>query len=177
MEKKKNAKDIKLICFDVDDTLVGGSSWQIITEGLGCSRERAVFIYEKAKRGEISFREAEKDFVKMWKESGNANKKFIRKIADERKIRAGAEELVSCLRKKRYLMYLISGSIDILIESVAEKLKFDGFYANSHFEFDEKGILSKIFYRENQGKNKTGTAQGIIQKNRHRHGGNYFCRG
>jgi len=57
--------------------------------------------------------------------------------------------LIGYLKKKGYLAYLISGDINVYVETVAKKLKVDGFYANSILGFDSNGALEKINYREN----------------------------
>lgn len=154
----------ELVCFDVDGTLVDGISWHLLTEGLGCSRQEDIDIFNRACRGEVSFIKAEKLIRKMYQESGNANKSFIKKIFDGIKIRREARNLISCLRKKGYKVYLISGAIDIYIEIIAKKLKVDGYLANSSLVFDNKGKLQKINYRHNQEEIKVKQLRKLVKK-------------
>ncbi len=154
----------KLVCFDVDGTLVEGISWVWLTKGLGCSSEKHIDIFNRATRGEISFTKGERMLTKMYKESGNATMKFIRKLFSEIKLRPEAKEIISYLKKKNYKVYLISGAIDIYIEEMAKKLKVDGFYANSSLEFTEDGVLEKIYYRDNQGEVKLEQLTSLIRK-------------
>lgn len=157
-------EDIKLVCFDVDDTLIDGTSWWILTKGLGCSSEDAVSIFNQAKEGKISFREGERLFEKMYQDSGNATQDFIKNLFENINVKPEARDLISYLKEKEYLIYLISGAIDIYVESVVRKLGADGFYANSSLEFNNKGILQKIHYRENQAEVKLEQLQDLIGK-------------
>lgn len=154
----------KLVCFDVDGTLVDGVSWIWLTEGLGCSSKKHIDIFNRATRGEISFTEGERMLTRMYKESGNATRKFIRNLFSEIKPRLEAAEVIFYLKKKNHKVYLISGAIDIYVEAIAEKLEVDGFYANSSLEFDKEGTLSKIHYRDNQGEVKVEQLRELIEK-------------
>ena len=60
MKLERNRKNIKLICFDVDGTLVDDVSWLILTRGFGYSDKKHMGIFKKAQKGEISFKEGEK---------------------------------------------------------------------------------------------------------------------
>ena len=158
------AKKIKLICFDIDGTLVDGVSWLLLTEGLGCSQQKHLDIFHAAKAGKISFIEGERQLTKMYQESGNATKQKFIALFSKTKLRPEAKDLILYLKKKNYLIYLISGAIDIYVEAIARKIDADGFYANSSLEFDKKGILEKINYRDNQGKVKLEQLKDLITK-------------
>ncbi len=157
-------ENIKLVCFDVDGTLVSGTSWLILSEGLGWSSKEALDIFNQARKGEISFIEAERIFTATYQKSGKANKSFIKEIFENVEIKEGAKDLVSYLKEKGYIIYLISGAIDIYVESVTRKLGVDGFYANSTLEFDNKGVLQKINYRNNQGEVKVEQLKTLVRK-------------
>jgi len=144
----------KLICFDVDGTLVDGTSWLLLTEGLGCSLQEHLDIFHRAKRGEISFVKGEKLLTKMYQDSGNATKSFIRELFSKIEPRKEARSLFGHLKKKGFIIYLISGAIDIFVGEIANKLEVDGFYANSRLDFNNSGLLTKIHYRDNQGEVK-----------------------
>jgi len=145
---------IKLVCFDVDGTLIDGVSWFFLTEGLGCSYQEHLDIFNKAKEGKISFIKGERLLTKMYQDSGNATRSYIHKLFSKVEPRKEARGLFNYLKKKDYKIYLISGAIDIYVEKVAKKLGVDGFYANSTLDFDKNGLLTKIHYKDNQGEVK-----------------------
>ena len=157
-------RNIKLVCFDVDGTLVDGNSWWMLTKALGCSSEKTISIFNQAKEGKISFREGERLFTKIFQESGNNTKEFINNFFESIDVKPEAKDLISYLKQKGYLIYLISGGIDMYVNSITRKLGVDGFYANSSLEFDKEGILQRIHYRENQKGVKAEQLQELIRK-------------
>ncbi|MBM3209132.1 HAD-IB family phosphatase [Candidatus Shapirobacteria bacterium] len=154
---------IKLICFDVDGTLVDGISWLFLTRGLGCSSEEHIGIFNRAKCGEITFAEGERMLTRMYRDSGNATRVFIENLFARVRPRPEAKQLVSYLKKKGYLVYLISGAIDIYVRAIAKRLGADGYFANSSFDFDKSGVLEKIHYRDNQGEVKVEQLKQLIK--------------
>lgn len=160
----ENSKSIKLFCFDVDGTLVDGISWLLLTQGLGCAVQDHLDIFQRAKNGEISFIEGERLLTKMYQGSGKANLDFIKSIFRKVEPKKEAFEIVSFLKKKGYKIYLVSGAIDLFVEEIFKKLDVNGYYANSTLEFDDKGILVKIHYRDNQGDVKVEQLKELIQK-------------
>jgi len=154
----------KLVCFDVDGTLVDGISWLLLTEGLNCSTQKHIDIFYHAKGKEISFLEGERMLTKMYQESDNATKEFIRELFSKIKPKPEVQKIISYLKGKGYKIYLISGAIDMYVEEIANKLKADGFYANSSLTFDKKGVLNKIHYRDNQGEIKVDQLRDLIKK-------------
>lgn len=157
-------KKIKLVCFDVDGTLVDGNSWLWLTEGLGCSRSKHLNIFRRAKTGEISFTEAERLLTQLYQNSRRATRGSINKLFAQVKPRPGAKELVIYLKEKGYLVYLISGAIDIYVENIAKKLGVDGYAANSTLKFNSDGILQSLFYRSNQGELKADQLNLLLDK-------------
>lgn len=157
-------ENIKLICFDIDGTLVDGISWLILSKGLGWSSKEASDVFKQARKGEISFIEAERIFTTKYQKSGKANKSFIEEIFNSVEVKREAKDLISYLKEKGYIIYLISGAINMYVESVARKLGIDGFYANSTLEFDNKGVLQKINYQDNQKEVKVEQLKMLVKK-------------
>ncbi|MCH7604513.1 HAD family phosphatase, partial [Patescibacteria group bacterium] len=154
----------KLVCFDVDGTLVDSVSWFLLTEGLGCSSERHSEIFSRAKKQELSFLEGERMLTQMYRESGNATQEFIRGIFSRVRPKSEAKGAISYLKQNGYSVYLISGAIDMYVEEIARKLEVDGFYANSTLEFDSKGVLERLNYRGNQGEVKAKQLSELVDK-------------
>jgi HAD superfamily phosphoserine phosphatase-like hydrolase len=154
----------KIVCFDIDGTLVDGISWYILTEGLGCEKKDHEKIYQDCLDGKTSFSEGEIRFVELYKNAGNANLQTIKNIYADVRLRKNAAGLIKFLKKKGYLIYLISGAIDLYVEEIAKKVHADGWFANSSFEFDEKGNLLKLHYRDNQGKVKLEQLESLVRE-------------
>ena len=141
----------KLICFDVDGTLVEKkSSWLTMIESLGCPAEKVISIYEGAMKGEISFIQGEKQVADIFRASGKATREFIDHIFDDELLNPEVFDLMGWLKEKGYSIWLVSGAIDIRVAAVAEKIGADGFCASASLEFDEQGTLTKINYGGDQ---------------------------
>ena len=121
-------------------------------------------ILKQAQTSEISFEEAERKLIKMYWKSNKATKENIINIFSCVKPRKEAFELINYLKAKGYGIFFISGAIDIYVEKLSKDLGADGYYANSKLEFDSKGILKKIHYRQEQSKIKLKQLKELSQK-------------
>lgn len=154
----------KLVCFDIDGTLVNGVSWYILTKSIGCSVKVHEEIYHKALNHEITISEAEKQLVQLYQKGKKANFQTIYQVYNSILLREDSYELIDYLKKKRYLIYLISGAVDLYVKIVARKIHADGYFSNSSLEFDEKGDLKKIRYRVNQGSIKLEQLEDLVAR-------------
>ena len=135
----------KIICFDVNGTLVEESSWEIFAQGDKFIEEQINNIFDGYYSGKIAIDKIWEGMVSMLKKAGRANKEFIYSCWDKANtFKDGAEDVINYLKEKGYKIYLISCSIDVSLEIVANKLQIDGFYAGSHLVFDSLGDLEKI---------------------------------
>lgn len=92
----------KLICFDVDGTLVNNkSSWLTITVGLGCPVPEVLAVYGAVMSGKIPFSEGEAKARDIFLASGKATRDFITEIFRKETFRPGVFELVDHLKSKR----------------------------------------------------------------------------
>jgi HAD superfamily phosphoserine phosphatase-like hydrolase len=123
-------KEIDTIILDVDGTLSEEVSWLKITESLGASADEHASLFDKFKRGLISYPEAKARLVKLWQATGNANKGFMDKTYRSWSLREDALETVDYL-KQSYRICLISGAIDLYVQIVAEKLSVPDWFANT----------------------------------------------
>ncbi len=135
----------KIICFDVNGTLVEENSWGIFTNGDKIIEKEIEEIFNGYYSGKTLLDDAWDLLVKVLKRTGRANKDFICNCWGENNfLKDGAEEVINYLKEKGYKIYLISCSIDAYLEGMARKLLLDGFYAGSHLIFNDSGELEKI---------------------------------
>lgn len=145
----------KVICFDVDGTLVEDkSSWLTLTAGLNCPVDKVYAVYEAVEKGKMPVVEGERLVCDMYRQSGCASKGNIAKIFEAVKIKDEAKDLMDYLKEKGFTVYLVSGAIDIYVESIAKRVGAAGFYSGGSLEFDGQGMIEKINYMNNQGPNK-----------------------
>lgn len=155
---------LKLVCFDVDGTLVEGASWRFLTKGLGCPTQYLQDTFSQAWKGEISFQEAERRLTRRYQKGGKATHEYIEKIFSKVNPRQEAYGLVCCLKAKGYQICLVSGAVDIYVEKIAQKLGVDRFFATAGLEFDRAGKLKRIDYDPNQGEAKVRYLKKLVRE-------------
>lgn len=135
----------KVICFDVNGTLVEENSWELFTQGDKLIEKEIEEIFKGYYSGKKLIDDAWGELVVLLKRTGRSNKDFIHSCwVQSNTFKEGARDIVKYLKEKEYQVYLISCSIDIYLECIVEELKIDGFYAGSHLIFDSSGELNKI---------------------------------
>ena len=141
----------KIICFDVDGTLVEHkSSWEALTLALGCSSGSINQIHKETNSGIMPFDRGVRLVEEMYRASGRATENFIREFFESISLKDEAKDVADHLHNKRYSIYLVSGAIDIYVASIAKKIGADGFFSHASLEFNDSGSLSKINYGKNQ---------------------------
>ncbi len=128
----------KLIIFDMDSTLVEGETILQIAEGSGTQKQVAE-ITEKASNGQIDFRQALKDRVKLLK---NIPVSFLEKVANHMTLTPGAEELIQALKLMGYKIALISSGFTYFTDRLKERLGLDYAFGNKLVIDEAKGMLT-----------------------------------
>jgi HAD superfamily phosphoserine phosphatase-like hydrolase len=155
----------KLICFDVDGTIIENkSSFASLTKGLGCDVAKAVSIYRAVAEEEMPISEGEKAVTKIYRQSGNANKKFIRRVFEDMELKKDAQELLPYLKAEGWKIYLVSGGLDMFVRMIASRIGVDGFYFNSALKFGFFGDLKAIRYGGNEGLAKARQIKELAKK-------------
>ena len=140
----------KLVCFDVDGTLIDNVkfSWQIFHDYFQTDKNRRDDVRNKFLNKEISYLEWAKHDINMWKEK-NAKKEDFFKALHLLKLMNGAMETLQELKKNGLKLAVISGSINIVLEKFIPDYNdlFDDVFL-SKICFDEDGFISKIIPTE-----------------------------
>ncbi|HUW22112.1 MAG TPA: HAD-IB family phosphatase [Candidatus Bathyarchaeia archaeon] len=111
---------------------------------MGITREEDKLLLKLYEEGVISYSEWQKILTEIYKKRGNASLENISKVISDYTYRPGAKEVVSYLKRKKYAVALISGSMDILVDKVAKELNIGLFESNNIFIFDENDRLDNI---------------------------------
>jgi phosphoserine phosphatase len=134
----------KLICFDLNKTLIEENSWRDLNLEMGVTPEEDDLLVSWGKEGIISDAEGQRILAEIYKKRGDATQRTIAEILHNYAYMPEAEELVSELRRRGYDMALISGSMDVLVEQVAHELGITEWAANNQFIFDDNEHLQEI---------------------------------
>jgi phosphoserine phosphatase len=135
----------KLVCFDVDGTLVDNIefSWQLFHNFFETDEKKRIKARDKFFAGEISYLEWANHDIGMWIEKKATKKQFFDALKKNNvQLMKGAMETISALKKQGIKVAIISGSIDVIMEYLMPGYKdvFDDVFF-SHLVFDEKGVL------------------------------------
>lgn len=140
-------KNYKLVCFDLDDTILNEteSIWKTIFYGLGCGQKDRDFGIKQYKEGKFSYMEWAEYDRKIWLKN-KATKKKIEKIVKENiSLMPGTIETLRELKKHNIKLAVISGGLLIGLKALLPNYKdyFDDVFVNEII-FDKKGIPIKI---------------------------------
>ena len=137
-------KDIKLICFDLDKTLINQNSWYTLNLAMGMTPEEDQKLVDEYFAGKFSYEEWVKKILDLYLERGKANLKNITNALSKYELADGAKEVVEQLKSKGYHIALISGSINVLVDIVAKDLGIELSEGVNAFIFDENDDLENI---------------------------------
>ena len=132
-----------LVCFDVDGTLVSHPSekvvWQLLNErflGTDALNEER---YHRYTSGQISYPEWVAMDIGDWVEAGATRAAVLEEIAALRLVE-GARETLAALKDAGCRLAVISGTLDICLETLFPDHPFDEVYTN-RIRFGEGGLI------------------------------------
>ena len=137
----------KLVCFDVDGTLVDNIeySWQLFHDYFQTDKHRREDARQKFFSGKISYLEWAEHDINLWKECGATKDGFYRamELANVR-LMDGALAVLEILKKNKLKLAIISGTISVILDKLIPDYNniFDYVFM-SRLYFDSSGKISK----------------------------------
>lgn len=123
-----------LVAFDVDGTLVGCDSgkvvWQLLNEYYGCDPQINKQRFNDYLDGKISYAQWVDLDVTGWVEKGAKREEMKRVIAEHLYLMPGARETVDALREAGFRLAIISGTIDITLDTLFPDHPFEEVFTN-----------------------------------------------
>ena len=133
-----------LICFDVDGTLVVHPEekivWEILNRRFTGDDTVNRVRHRQYMDGEITYAEWVALDVGDWVRAGATRGQILEAIGDLRLI-PGARETLAELKRRGYKLGVISGTLDIVIDTLFPEHPFDDVFLN-RIHFDEAGLLT-----------------------------------
>jgi len=133
-------KNKRMICFDMDSTLVNMEGIDEMARKAGVHREVAR-ITEKAMRGDFDFETSLKQRVAMLKGLALND---VEDIRDRMVLSEGTDELLTTLKWLGFKLGIVSGGFDIFAEYLKDKFSLDFAYANQ-LEIKNGALTGKVF--------------------------------
>ena len=135
---------VRVIGFDIDGTLVehdqGLVIWQILNRefGGGCDvnaeRSRAF------RSGELTYAEWVRLDVEGWQKSGARRDRIVEIIRDELRLVPYAREVTVELARRGYVLIVVSGSLDVVIDTLFPEHPFEQ-VLTSRIRFGDDGCI------------------------------------
>lgn len=134
----------KLIFLDLDGTLTEESTWLTLNLALGITKEEDNALFEQYLAKTLEYNDWTKKLVAIHRSRGSITKSEIVSMAQNLPLREGAAAMVATLKAKGFHTVLLTGSLDIIAESIAGRVEVDAWRACSSFVFDENETLIDI---------------------------------
>ena len=133
-----------LVAFDVDGTLVrhpeGKTVWEVLNRRFTGDDSVNVERYRKVMEGSLSYADWVALDVQGWHDAGATRAQIVEAMAPLRPI-DGALEALEALRRTGARLVVISGTLDLLLETLLPDAPFDEVYTN-RIGFDDSGAIS-----------------------------------
>jgi len=134
-----------LVCFDVDGTLVEHAEdkviWQVLTRrflGDDAPNENRYLAY---KAGRISYADWVALDVGDWQRCGATREQIVASLSAELRLVDGARETLAILKRRGAKLAVISGTLDIALDTLFPDHPFDDVFCN-RIEFAADGAIS-----------------------------------
>lgn len=140
--KSQRARD--LVAFDVDGTLVNSPNdwtvWEILNERFTGTAEHNKQRFAEYKSGRLSYADWVALDVRGWQEAGATRGQLIEAFSALRPV-GHAQQALDSLREAGCLLIVISGTLDLMLNTLLPEANFDEVYAN-HIGFDDNDLIS-----------------------------------
>lgn len=142
--KKRISKNIKLICFDLNKTLIVENTWYDLNLKMGMTHQEDQQLFDLYEAGKLSYVDWQKKLVDIYIKSGKASYENISKIILDYSYLKEAKQTIKYLKNKGYKLALISGSIDLLVSKVSHEQDIQLYGCNNYMIFDNNNYLKDI---------------------------------
>ncbi len=134
-----------LVAFDVDGTLVehpqDKTVWEVLNGSFTGSDAQNRERYALYRAGRLSYAEWVALDIGSWRDAGATRDRLVAAFGSLRLV-TGARETLSTLRARGVHLAVISGTLDLLLDTLFPDHPFDEVYTN-RIEFDEKGRIAR----------------------------------
>ena len=129
----------RLVCFDMDSTLIQAEVIDVLAEAAGVG-PRVAAITEAAMRGDIDFNQSFAQRLALLKGLDAA---ILPQLAESLPITPGAERLIRTLKKLGHRVVILSGGFDYFARDLQERLDIDEVHANA-LDIENGKLTGKI---------------------------------
>ena len=129
----------KVIFFDLDGTLTPDSTWFFLNQRLGITAEEDHALFQDYLENKTDYRGWMAALVSMYKSKTLVTKDGLITFAQGIELRPESQSAINDAKSKGYTVAIISGALDIVVSTIAEKLGIDTWFAKTTAVFNESG--------------------------------------
>jgi HAD superfamily PSPase-like hydrolase len=133
-----------LVAFDVDGTLVHHAEektvWEVLNVRFTGTAERNRERYRAYRSGHLSYADWVALDITSWRDAGATRDDLVEAFAPLRLV-AGAKETLAALKERGIRLAVISGTLDLLLDTLFPDHPFDEVYTNRIW-FDDGGRIA-----------------------------------
>lgn len=133
-----------LVAFDVDGTLVHAPGdrtvWEVLNERYTGRGDLNSERYDLYRKGKLSYAEWVGLDISGWRDAGARREDLIAGFSCLQLVQ-GTRETLAALKQAGCRLFAISGTLDLMLETLYPDHPFDQVYAN-HIGFDAEGCIS-----------------------------------
>lgn len=129
----------RLVCFDMDSTLIQNEVIDELAKAAGVGEEVAR-ITESAMRGELDFRASFKQRLALLE---GLDAGVLPRVAESLQVTEGARQLIETLKFYRYRIAILSGGFTYFARHLQERFGIDYIYANE-LEIDNGRLTGRV---------------------------------
>lgn len=89
-----DTSNIKLICFDLNKTLIKENTWLNLNTSMGITKQEDDEMHNNFKKGELTYKDWQKKLTNLYKKRGKATRRNILKAIMKYSYREGAKDLI-----------------------------------------------------------------------------------
>ena len=144
-EMKERSVPVRLVCFDVDGTLIdhpeGKTVWQLLNDAILGDSSVSARRFDAFKAGRITY----SDWVALdlldWKSLGVARSDLVEIIESQLYLNEGVKETFDELDRRSVPVAIVSGTIDLTLRIHCGDLTYDREFSN-RIHFDDAGRIT-----------------------------------
>ncbi len=134
----------KVIFLDLDGTVTPDSTWLHLNLKLGITAQEDHALFEQYLEHKLEYNNWTKELFRIHSSRGSITKDELETFAHDIVLRPDAATMVSDAKTKGWHVVLLSGSVDLIVSTIAKRIGSDDWRACSQLVFDESRTLADI---------------------------------
>jgi len=135
----------KTLILDLDGTVTKHSTWEVLNTSFGITPEMDKELFEQYQTGTLQYLDWIKKLVDLYKSNNSPlTKQQLIQLAEDIELSPDAVDFVKIAKEKGYVVVLVSGSVDVMVETIAKRLNANSWLACSKAVFENEMLVNLL---------------------------------